>query len=88
MTDFEDDFESFEEQLEDEQDDFAPPGMESYDDLESDQWSDRFGESYVEDPFDVEELDDQELERLEDEFFHGGSGPRSDYGQLDEIDDD
>lgn len=86
MTDFEDELESLEDQIED--DDPGEDDFDSYDDLESDQWSARFGESYIEDPYDAEELDDQELERMEEEFFEGGGGPRSRYGQLDELDED
>ncbi|TVR67518.1 MAG: hypothetical protein EA427_13455 [Spirochaetaceae bacterium] len=87
MTDFEDELESLEEQIE-ESDDYRADENDSFDDLESDQWSDRFGESYIEDPYDADELDDQDLEQMEQEFFEGGSGPRSRYGRLDEIDDD
>lgn len=88
MTDFEDELESLEDQPDDDHDDLTPAGLQSDDDLESDQWSSQFGESYVEDPFDADQVDDDELDRLENEFFEGKSGPRSRYGRLDEIDDD
>lgn len=88
MTDFEDELESLDEQIEEGDEDSRTPADDSFDDLESDQWSERFGESYIEDPYDVDELDDQDLERMEEEFFEGGSGPRSRYGRLDELDDE
>lgn len=92
MTDFDDELESLEEQLDNQdeeyQDELFSGGLESYDDLESDKWSERFGESYIADPYDAEELDDQELERLEEDFFHDDGVPPSRFGRLDEINDD
>lgn len=85
--DFEDDLESLEDQLDQEEELIEDRDIDSFDDLEGDQWAERFGESYIEDPYDADELDDLELERLEDEFFRSG-GKGSPPSPLDEIDDD
>lgn len=86
MSDFEDELESIEEYAETEYEDDANADWDgSSDDLEADQWSKRFGESYVEDYYDADELDDAELERLETEFFED-AGEVTEYGQLDELD--
>lgn len=88
MIEFEDELESLEDQIAEESDEFDEQEPDSFDDLESDQWSARFGESYIEDPFDADELDDQELERMEEDFFRDGSGRRSTFGSLDELEDE
>jgi len=92
MSDFEDELESIEEYADAEYDDDKQDtdGWEqSTDDLESDQWSSRFGESYVDDYYDASELDDDELGRMESEFFdRSDDDETSPYGDLDEIDPD
>lgn len=51
-----------------------------------DPWRQRFGDSYDNDMYDANELDDQELSRLEDEFRndHGDTTPSA---PLDELED-
>ena len=91
MSDFDEELESIEEyaDAEYEESDSTNEWNESMDDMESDQWSKKFGESYVEDYYDASELDDNELERLEDEFFHESDDDEiAPYGQLDELDSD
>lgn len=92
MSDFEDELESIEEYADaeyDDNDDSADGWNQSMDDLESDQWSKKFGDSYVEDYYDASELDDSELERLEDEFFNEAEDDEiSPFGQLDELEPD
>jgi hypothetical protein len=53
------------------------------------QWSDRFGESYLDQDTPDEELDDDQIDRLEEEFFRDADNPeghRSAWGNLDEVD--
>lgn len=50
-----------------------------------DPWRQRFGESYESDLYDAEELDDEELERLSQEF-HNDHGDVTPCAPLDELD--
>lgn len=89
MIDYEDDLESLDEREEREHEEETRSGglAATDDDLEGDSWAARFGTSYVEDRYDVDDIDDQELERLEEEFFDSDVGERSAYGNLEEMDD-
>lgn len=89
MTEYEDDLESLAEQEEQEFEEGSRFGgwAETDDDLEGDTWAERFGTSYVEDRYDVDDIDDEELERLEQEFFDPSGGERGPYGNLEKSDD-
>jgi hypothetical protein len=90
MSDFDDELESLEEREERER--RAGNGGDEWtsatDDLEGDAWAERFGVSYVEDRYDAEDIDDDELGRLEEEFFESEDGYRSEFGSMDELNDD
>lgn len=90
MSDYNDNLESLDEQEEREYREDARYGMLSStdDDLEGDAWAERFGVSYFEDRYDVDDIDDTELERLEAEFFDPHAVERGGYGTLEEIEDD
>ncbi len=57
------------------------------DDLEGDVWAERFGTSFVQNRYDVDDIDDDELERLEEEFFDAESGERTAFGDLEDLSD-
>jgi len=90
MIEYEDDLESLDEREEREyHEDSGYDGWSATDDdLEGDSWAERFGTSYVEDRYDVDDIDDEELERLEEEFFDAEEGQRSAYGDLEDINED
>ncbi|MDA3951335.1 MAG: hypothetical protein PF508_19160 [Spirochaeta sp.] len=61
-------------------------------DPEDREWQRKFGESFLDHDHnsDDESLDDEQIDRLEEEFFEDESNPespRSAYGRLDEVDD-
>lgn len=95
MSDFDYDLESVEEQIDQEadiheHDSDVTDWSDSMDDLESDEWSRQFGESYVEDYYDAGELDDDELSRLEQRFFGNGQEEPiadEDLGDLEPLDE-
>lgn len=60
-------------------------------DPEDREWKRRFGESFLDHDHSADEnaLDDEQIDRLEEEFFEDErdpQSPRSSYGHLDEVD--